>query len=286
MNNRLMRRSLAASILVCGLSACSTIKSWFPDKERDYQFTTEIPELIIPDDLKHKGMPSLSRPEPAVTAGQDHADTAHSTADSTTQNSSIVEPDASVANEQAAAETQTAASIANGASSLQIDQGKIPATRMVGRALTRQRLEIVERNVDKGYFYVKFDPDAVKVTDDSIFDEFNFMFGDDPNQEQEYRITVHGLGPQASEVLIADNEGKILSNAAANALLKLITEGINQVENQDNQEAKEPQNSEEIRQANPETPVTEPETKPETSESAEPAAEQKTVETLPPAPQN
>ncbi|OYV20391.1 MAG: hypothetical protein CG441_409, partial [Methylococcaceae bacterium NSM2-1] len=34
------------------LSACSYVKSLFPDKEKDYQYTTEIPPLILPDDLK------------------------------------------------------------------------------------------------------------------------------------------------------------------------------------------------------------------------------------------
>ena len=232
MNNQLMLRGLAVSVLACSLSACSTIKSWFPDKERDYQFTSEIPELIVPEDLKHKGMASLTRAEPAVTVAQANTDTAGANADSAAQSAATVEPDASVPSETAA-DSQPVASIANGASSLQIDQGKIPATRMVGRALTRQRLEITERNVDKGFFYVKFDPNAAKVSDDGFFDEFNFMFGDDPSQEQEYRITVHGLSPQMSEVIIGDNEGKLLSNAAANALLKLITEGINQVESQD-----------------------------------------------------
>ncbi|PPD35880.1 MAG: hypothetical protein CTY19_02215 [Methylomonas sp.] len=233
MNKKLIRRGLVASVLLCSVSACSTIKSWFPDKERDYQFTSEIPELIVPEDLKHKGMASLSRPEPAATVAQPPTAAATPEADAPQQSSSSAEPETAAPSNQAAAETQSSASIANGASSLQIDQAKIPATRMVGRALTRQKLEIIERNVDKGFFYVKFDPDATKATDEGIFDEFKFMFGDDPSKEQEYRIIVHGLSPQMSEVIISDNEGKLLSSSAANALLKLITEGINQVENQE-----------------------------------------------------
>ncbi len=33
------------------LPGCSYIKSWFPDKEKDYQYTVEIPELVLPDTL-------------------------------------------------------------------------------------------------------------------------------------------------------------------------------------------------------------------------------------------
>jgi outer membrane protein assembly factor BamC len=39
-------------------SGCSYVKSLFPDKERDYQFRGEIPELIIPDDLKPQNQAS------------------------------------------------------------------------------------------------------------------------------------------------------------------------------------------------------------------------------------
>lgn len=235
MNNKLIWRGFVGSVLVCSLSGCSTIKSWFPDKERDYQFTSEIPELIVPEDLKHKAMLSPPRPTPAASTTDTpvSVDAVSREVDAAPIASSTAEPETSATTDQTSTETQTVASIANGASSLQIDQAKVPAIRMVGRALTRQKLEVTERNVDKGYFYVKFDPDAAQVSDDGFFDEFNFMFGDDPSQEQEYRITVHGLSPQMSEVIIGDNEGKLLSTPAANALLKLITEGINQVESQD-----------------------------------------------------
>ena len=43
-----------ALCVASGLSGCSTIQSWFPDKEKDYQFTSELPPLVIPPDLMHK----------------------------------------------------------------------------------------------------------------------------------------------------------------------------------------------------------------------------------------
>lgn len=253
-------RGIAVSLILCGLSACSTIKSWFPDKERDYQFTSEIPELIVPDDLKNKGLASVIAPEPVMpveetgsvsdaVASNQEAEAVSRTAEASPENVaafvSKAEPSVSEPTEKNP-EAQTVAEIAEpqqaaapgthasgGISSLQIDQAKTPATRMVGRALTRQKVEIVERNLDKGYFYVKYDPNAVEARDESFWDEFNFLFGDDPSQEQEYRISVKGLSPQMSEVTVQDEQGNILSTPAANALLKLITEGINQVVNQD-----------------------------------------------------
>jgi len=58
------------------LSACSYVKSLFPDKEKDYQYTTEIPPLILPDDLKKNQIPDVptsasstpSSPSPSTDA--------------------------------------------------------------------------------------------------------------------------------------------------------------------------------------------------------------------------
>ena len=241
MPKTLLIRALASGMLLCGLSACSTIKGWFPDKERDYQFTSEIPELIIPDDLKHKAAASLPVPS-APKAAAESATVAAQESSAAETDSTVTESSPSRAVAPEAAETPSADAgapepsqtvVASGSvSSLQVDQPRTQATRMVGRALSRQKMEIIERNIEKGYFYVNFDPNAVEAKDDNLLDEISFMFGDDPSQEEEYRITVRSIGEQLSEVTVQDSSGKTLSNAVANALLKQITDGINQVQSE------------------------------------------------------
>ncbi len=231
MNHKLFARRLVLASLLLGGAGCSTIKSWFPDKERDYQFTSEIPELIIPDDLKAGGgMPSISTGA-AEAESAPVAETAPTSAAESVEAAQTVRPSEAERQQEkpvrADAETSSSAPTA-GASSLQIDQSRTQAARIVARAMSRQKLEIIERNIDKGYFYVNFDPDAVAVQDETILDEINFIFGDDPSQEQEYRVTLRELNPQLTEVTVHDSEGHPLSNAAANALLKLITDAINQ----------------------------------------------------------
>lgn len=220
--NRLLFLRLSALVLMLLATGCSTIKSWFPDKERDYQFTTEIPELIVPDDLK-KGGPGLmaSRPAAPVQAVEQADAEVVAVANDTGESSAPVAAETVDENPIQAAPSSTA-------SSLQIDQSRLQAARIVARAMTRQKLEIVERNIEKGYFYVKFDPNAVQAKDEDILDELNFIFGDDPSAEQEYRVSLREISPQMSEVTVQNSDGKQLSSAAANALLKLITDGINQ----------------------------------------------------------
>ncbi|OAI13319.1 hypothetical protein A1507_17225 [Methylomonas koyamae] len=224
-------RLALAGAFVCGLPACSYIKSWFPDKERDYQFTNEIPELVIPDDLKHKTLATRPATTPASVA-------AEAVAAATTETSAAkaeqadTETRASVRSAKAAetAEPAPAPHPAGtpGVSSLQIDQSAQQAWWLVGKALSRQKVEVVERNADKRYFFVKYDPNAVKPEDGSFWDEINFLFGEDPSREQEYRISVNELDAQTAEVTVQDESGVTLSNEVATSLLRLITDGIKQ----------------------------------------------------------
>ncbi|MFM8341072.1 MAG: outer membrane protein assembly factor BamC [Methylomonas sp.] len=223
MNKTIINRGLAILVLLQFSTACSTIKSWFPDKERDYQFRSEIAPLIIPDDLKAKTA-SLAMP---VANGRTPEQMAAAAVAQATKEAQVT---AATPVKKAESETKTppAKAAGSGVSSLQIDQSQTQSARLVGRALSRQKLEIVERNIDKGYFYIKFDPHAVKAEDKDFWDELNFMFGEDPSNEQEYRITLQEIAPQSTEVTIQDSDGKSLSNSIATNLLKLIAEAINQ----------------------------------------------------------
>lgn len=234
MNSRLYGRVGLIGLLLLNATACSTIKSWFPDKERDYQFTNEIPELVVPDDLKAKTL--ASRPMHVTVPAEAPAPDLPPQTTGTAQTDDPTAPNASAPANTRPAEVESSTSASpsvqakatSGVSSLQIDQSASQAWWIVGKALSRQKLEVVERNIDKAYFYVKYDPNAIKPEDGSIIDEINFLFGDDPSQEQEYRVSLHGLDAQLTEVTVQDSDGKTLSNSAATSLLKLIAEGITQ----------------------------------------------------------
>ncbi len=231
---------LAVLLLIWLSTGCSYIKSLFPDKERDYQFRTEIPELIIPDDLKaHKLPGTLSVPAATVTIAEP------ASASDGTAPAAPVKPDIAASAQAGGVSRQTpmpteadkSASAVAG-SSLMIDQMQKQAWRLVARALSRQNIEIVERNMDQGYFYVKYDPDAVKPEDSSFWDEMLFLFGEDPSHEKEYRISLLEVAPQETEVTVQNNEGKTIADHAATALLKSITDGINNDIPSDPKEAK------------------------------------------------
>lgn len=229
MKSAIFPRLALAGVFVCGLPACSYVKSWFPDKERDYQFTNEIPELVIPEDLKHKTL--ATRPAAAPVAAESVAavplETTAAKAENAVAETRTPPKTAPAAETSSPAPASRPAGTSN-VSSLQIDQSAQQAWWLVGKALSRQKLEVVERNVDKRYFFVKYDPNAIKPEDGSFLDEINFLFGDDPSREQEYRISVNELDAQSAEVTVQDEAGTTLSNDVATSLLRLITDGIKQ----------------------------------------------------------
>lgn len=218
-------------ILLSGcLGACSTIKSWFPDKEKDYQFRSEIAPLIIPDDLKTKSGPNLPVPRtPQQIAGE--AVRVATNMPAVAQAPVLTATPAATKNEKPTpVETnadQYAKAVASDVSALQVDQGLEQAWRMVGKALSQQKFEIIERNLDKAYFLIRFDTATDRPEYKHFWDEFSFLFGEDNSTDLQYRISLHALAALSSEVVVEDGEGKLLSNNVANHILKSITEGIN-----------------------------------------------------------
>lgn len=210
-------------------TACSTIKSWFPDKERDYQFRTEIAPLVIPDDLKAKAAPTL----PVARSPQQIASEAIVAANNELKKTQTTNPIPAATKSEAVVATDSkdtkskSANAGQTVSSLTIDQSRDQAWRMVGKALNQQKIEIVVRNSTDAYYDIRYDIDATKAEYTSIWDEFLFTFGDDPNNEQLYRVLLSESSPVSTDVTIQDETGKSLSNRIANQLLQSITDGIN-----------------------------------------------------------
>jgi outer membrane protein assembly factor BamC len=219
-----MRWFLLSSLLA--LHGCSYIQSLFPDKERDYQFRSEIPDLIIPDDLKAHTLAADKKSLSGAATGASQRPVEKKSVEDSADVSAAKLKASEINQDKEDKPVAAAAANTDAISSLHIDQGKNQAWRLVSRALTRQNVEIVERNIDKGYFYVKYDPDEVKREDNTIWDELDFLFGEDPSHELEYRISLSETSTQNTEVTIQNNEGKTLSNRTATHLLKLIADGI------------------------------------------------------------
>lgn len=225
-------RSLIIVAALVNVSACSTIKNLFPDKEKDYQFTTEIPPLVLPPDLAGDSIAKVpAAATPAAETTEAVAPTA--SADDKLAGSEFEQPSAGPKGEIQGDISYPAPAIDRKLIQLELldaDQGgkrlhiSAPSTiawRMVGKALSRKSIEVTDRNQDEGLFHVQYDPNKQEVEDGSFWDEITFVLKGFEVTEHEYVLKLVENNRQ-TDVIITDKEQKPVTDEASLSLLTLL----------------------------------------------------------------
>jgi outer membrane protein assembly factor BamC len=223
-------RAALVVLAVSHLTACETIKSLFPDKEKDYQYTTQIAPLTLPDDLRRPDANRFAQgmrpaPKPVITEALAAAeDTIANTA------SAAVEPVEPLVDNTiptppptsnlAKPRDFTAELLSDGTNRLRLSLPAGNAWRVVSKALSRKSIEVTKRDQAAGLFEIHYVTNDEKVKDDSFLDEMSFLF-DGFQDEQAYSLKLQESSGQ-TEVLILDSEQKPLNDAASLKLLQLL----------------------------------------------------------------
>ncbi len=206
-----IRPFIIVAVLV-NVSACTYIKNLFPDKEKDYQFTTEIPPLILPPDLAGDSVAKVPTAAPsAETANTAPTATAPSTETAPTvdrKSIQVVLVDAD-----------------QGTKRLRIGAPSTTAWRMIGKALSRKSIEVTNRNQEEGLFRVQYDPNKQEVEDGSVWDEINFFFKGIETTEQEYVLKLVESNQQ-TDVVVMDKELNPVADKTSLSLLILLHDTI------------------------------------------------------------
>ncbi len=193
------------------MSGCSTIYSWFPDKEKDYQFTTEIPPLTLPADLGKDSILNTAVAAPVVETAEDVAPADEPGETELVVERKLIQVDMVKSDE--------------GASRIRIGAPLAIAWRMVGKALSRNSIEVISRNQEEKSLHVQYDPDEKKVEDGSLWDEVIFVFSGLQTGEKEYVVKLVG-NKQQTEVMVMDAELKPLDEGPGLKLLTLMHDTI------------------------------------------------------------
>jgi outer membrane protein assembly factor BamC len=246
--------SLIIAAALVNVSACTYIKNLFPDKEKDYQFTTEIPPLILPaslsaDSLSKAPLAPISEAgaaAPVVRHSETVAAPVAAAADQGSAAAAAVETPVvaetaeidEVAPYTPAPATEADTAIERKAIQLELidvgtESGRLRigaapkmAWRLVGKALSRKSIEVTTRNQDDRLFHVQYDADKQVVEDDSIFDEMTFFFSGLAITERQYIIKLIDINPQQTDVIVVDAEQKPVADAGSLSLLKLLHDTI------------------------------------------------------------
>lgn len=215
-------RLLIPALFLLNLNGCSIIGGFFPDKERDYQLSSELPELKIPADITNKGLKkkqSSNQTEDteklSVSADAVKTTPAAGTATSVVVTEQIKEEPTHV----------KLVKFENGETRLQINKPVAMSWRIVGKALSHKTIEITGRDQANAEFTVQYDPNETDFTDESIWDEFIFVFAEDHSQEKPYHLKLLARD-KGTEIVVLDEQGKPLDEAGGLSLLKLLLTAI------------------------------------------------------------
>jgi len=217
-----MARRSGFTLLLLGLTACSTVKDYFPDKEKDYQFGKEIAPLSVPPDLSGAGL------EKRVARPQLADDT-----EKVAVMSEVVEAPAKnavspatpvVAEEEVNTAEPTVVDLikfSNGAVRLHFNKPLATSVRLVAKALSRKTIEITQRDHANGEFTVQYDPNATDFTDDSFWSDIDFVFEKDHSQEKPFQLKLIEHA-KMTEMAVLDSQGQPLADGDGLSLLKLL----------------------------------------------------------------
>ena len=189
---------LAASTLLGG---CETVSSWFPDKQKQYKFSSDIPPLEIPPDLSSSTIEDVANPAPT--------DRGVLVSDETPAQQA---PSASAAEAPAPEPARSSQTSVLGQNSANVPLVEIEAPfdlawAEVAKALGRMEVEVSDQNRSDGVFYVYYGGDKAATNDRGFFGDVADMFSGGAAKSKEYRVKLEQRG-KATAVTVLDSESK------------------------------------------------------------------------------
>jgi outer membrane protein assembly factor BamC len=218
-------------IALCFLSACTQFKSYFPDKEREYQYTAELPPLIYPADLKVKIMPALPA---AMTHAEPESTAPVSTTTGITKPTAVASDNKLVASVDkvyndseveldAKLITIERINVDKNVNALRLNVPFYRAWRIVSKSLSRKALEVMVRDQEAGLLTLKYDPDEHSSTELSYMDSLKALIGTLRSNEKTYIIKLEKDQPQ-TDITVLDKDQKPATDTDSVNLLTMMQE--------------------------------------------------------------
>jgi uncharacterized lipoprotein len=213
----------------------------FPDKQKQYKYSSEIPPLEIPPDLTSSTIDGVSRR--GVSSGDAPIDA------SNTQNSSDMAVNASpqTPNSSNAGESSATDGKSSGHAALAQNTQDVPLIEIgapfdvawveVSKALGRMELEISDQNRAEGVFYVYYGSDSKPQESKGFFGDVANMFSGSGGQSKEFRVKLEGH-TKLTMVYVLDSENKAQTDGAGLELLKKLNQTLDSLTDSDTNSSK------------------------------------------------
>jgi uncharacterized lipoprotein len=228
-------------LLLCGttlcLSACSTIQSWFPDKQKEYRYSSEIPSLEIPPDLTASSLGAVPEEAPATAKAAETAEAQAPQQEAPREYAVGGQPPAPEG-------VETTAELINDGKSahIQIEASFAETWTMVEKALNRLTVEIKDRDRSQKIFYVFFSGEVRKAPERSWLSDLSYMFTGSTgggNGEQEYRVHLESAADTLTKIRVADASGQFQAEGETMKLLQALHERIRNLSSDERDKEKE-----------------------------------------------
>jgi uncharacterized lipoprotein len=243
-------RTAFLGVVAIALIGCSYVSDIFPDKQKNYRYSSELPDLEIPPDMNAPGSDSDSSSFAKLSQSTQGR---NSVGNNDTGNASGQAKSATTDTGQAKGRKRkpvkhsddnvTLAQNMENAALIEIQEPYDEAWNDVGRAIGRLKIEISDQNRSDGLYYVYYGGVSPKKpgAETGFWEDVGSVFSSDKDHAQEFRIKLEDKDT-TTNVYIMDQEGKATSDGLGLDLLKklhdkLIT--LDQPETPDKPDVKE-----------------------------------------------
>lgn len=218
-------RVVLASSLAMGLAACSTVQSWFPDKQKEYRYSTEIPPLEIPPDLigSTSGGAFVADEAPPAPAPASKTPPRPAAAGATPPPSADDSPIGKYRPAPPGAEGSAAIAKDGNGAFIGVEAPFANVWTMAEKALNRLFIEIKDKDRSQKIFLVYYaegaKPFKPSWTDDLLAP---FRGGKNHEDEREYQVRLESVGDVLTRIRVVDAAGQVQSQGEGYALLQAI----------------------------------------------------------------
>jgi uncharacterized lipoprotein len=183
--------------LLVTTSGCTYIAGWFPDKQKQYRYHSEIPPLEIPPDLTSTAI------EGAVGGGEPGS------AEKPVEAIEVPDPKSTLAEDL------------RDVPLIEVEAPFDEAWRSVVRALGRAKIEVTDEDRSRGVFDVRFAPAEKPQTEEGGWFSRWFGLGSEGSPAGAFRVHVEQKG-EATVVFVTDEQDQPQTKGPGLDLLKAI----------------------------------------------------------------
>ena len=224
---------LTALLLTCSswLTACSTIASLFPDKQKQYRYSSDLPPLEIPPDLTSSTLDGAVTTEKGAAVSPETEAEEEKPVETKRRDAAPPDEEIKPRKHRSTSTAPTLAQNADDAPLIEIDEPFADAWNDVHRALGRLEVEVTDQNRSDRVFFVHYaGPNQPKKAEKGgLWSDIKSVFSLADSTGQDLRVKLE-QGEQATQIYVLDTADKAVTSGLGLDLLKRLNDNMKRLD--------------------------------------------------------